>query len=274
MVTAVFSVVWEEDANTSATVLKELSNPEIRALKENMEIAVTSIKDEDLQPAHAIFLRVKCAAIKKSKQLNEVQKLQEMQKIFVDVPTLCETILLHLANLKKCIEERQSPLNNTDNDENDRIEESRSFICLQLLKLSQFTDLQEEGSRRHFFSILHGILTSIDTPDILVDTCLNVMYHTHANEADFVDQIHRILQDILKESSETENMNSIATQIMAVKTETKLRMASILSAVLEKVSQINTEDGNLNSFHALIMPMVTSENVTLKEAGVSCLGKI
>ena len=273
VIRAIFSVAWEDDEVTSTTTLKELSNPEIRALRDNVESVLTSIQDEELEPAHAVFLRVKCALLQESKQLTEIQRSQQLQKIFVDVPVLCDVLMTHLQNFKTSIKDRQDRTNDLDEEESESYEENQSFICLQLLKISRFTDLQEEGSRRHFFSILREILTSLETPDLLIDSCLQSMLMAHEHETEFVKDVSTILNDILRMSTSSETMNSVETQIMAASNETKLRMASILSVVLEKVARTNTEDGNLNSFHSLIMPMVTSENVTLKEAGVSCLGK-
>mmetsp|Transcript_25068 Transcript_25068/g.37242 ORF Transcript_25068/g.37242 Transcript_25068/m.37242 type:complete len:1078 (-) Transcript_25068:101-3334(-) len=241
-------------------VQKHFGGPEIRSFQQQIlkKRSVTQNDDEGgLSPSLAFFLRVKCNTA--------TNKVETISDVINDIPTLCNLLNSHVDKLIEFNKEEDDD-EGMDEDERDAYEDAQNFICLQLIHMANSSELQEEGSRRHFISIMRSMLSRLATPDDLVDACVKTMALAHDTESHFLQTISEILVDI-------EDDNSTDHDEKAIVVVRQMRTISILSFVLENIGGKMVGNPILASTLQHLLPAVTSKNAVIREHGVICLSK-
>ena len=255
--------------DTLNACLSHLSNPEVRAYRESVFDAIKVEREDDpneggndapLDPATAFYLRVVCEYTKDSTAMSASEKNEVLGNLLPDVPALCSVVQKHLGRLVGSIrtsanrqeeEDEDNEEEDEDNEEAAQFEEDQAFICLQLLQLVKCADLQEEGSRRHLVSILYGMLTSQETPDDLVETCIRTIALAHDTENQFLQTISEVIDEIKDQSVAVDREKFDEDEDASAENNQdkfcQIRILSILSIVLEQVS------GNANSMGLLFL---------------------
>lgn len=275
--------------DTLRACLSLLSSPEVRAYRECVFDAIKVEREDDpneggedapLDSATAFYLRVVSEYTKDSSTMSASEKNEILGNLLPDVPALCGVVQKHLGRLVGSLRtsaSKQDEEHDDNEEEAAHFEEEQAFICLQLLQLVKCADLQEEGSRRHLVSILYGMLTSQETPDDLVETCIRTMALAHETENQFLQTVSEIVDEIKDPSAnvdgETFDEDDDASNESNQNILCQIRILSILSIVLEQVSGNINSMGLLDTFSDSIVAAVTTNNNLVREAGVSCLGK-
>ena len=278
------SIDCEDSSNVEKgvqLVQKHFSNAEIRSLQQivmkkrniitdgnNKDDDDEDVEDNDdsrvsppspgLSPSMALFLRIKCES--------STSSTDTIADIITDIPTLC--------NLLNSQIDKQIEFNNDDEydelDEDDAAayEDDQNFVCLQLIHMAKSSDM-EEGSRRHFISIMRRILSRLATPDDLVEACVKSMASAHDKEAQFLQTISEILVDV----EDDDTFHSKEHDEKAIIIVRQMRIIAILSIVLESISGQMTSHPILDGFFQHLSPAITSKNAIVREHGVICLSK-
>jgi condensin complex subunit 3 len=238
-------------------VRKHFGGPEIRSFQQQVlkKRSITQHGESGLSPSLAFFLRVKCNTA--------ANKAETISDVINDIPTLCNMLNSHV---DKLIEFNKEEGNDMDEDERGAYEDEQHFICLQLIQVAKTSELQEEGSRRHFISIMRSMLSRLATPDDLVDACVKTMALAHDTEAHFLQTISEILVDIEDDISTDHDEKAIVVV-------RQMRTISILSFVLENIGGKMVGNPILTSTLQHLLPAVTSKNAVIREHGVICLSK-
>lgn len=238
-------------------VRKHFGGPEVRSFQQQIlkKRSITQSDDSELSPSLAFFLRVKCNAA--------TNKVETISDVINDIPTLCNLLNSHV---DKLIEFNKKEDEDMDEEERDAFEDAQNFICLQLIHMANTSELQEEGSRRHFISIMRSMLSRLATPDDLVDGCVKTMALAHDTESHFLQTISEILVDI-------EDDHSTDHDEKAIVVVRQMRTISILSFVLENIGGKMVGNPILTSTLQHLLPAVTSKNAVIREHGVICLSK-
>lgn len=264
-------------------VQKHLSGPEIRSLQQ-MVLKKRNIitdgglankddegneQDDDnsntsppgLSPSMALFLRAKCESSSTSLNKSEI-----VSEIITDIPTLCNLLNSHIDKLIEF--NNDEDYDEMDEDEAAAYEDDQNFVCLQLIHMAKSSEL-EEGSRRHFISIMRRILARLATPDDLVDACVKAMASAHDKESQFLQTISEILVDV----EDDDTFHSKEHDEKAIVIVRQMRIIAILSIVLESISGQMTSHPILDGFFQHLSPAITSKNAIVREHGVICLSK-
>ena len=264
-------------------VQKHLSGPEIRSLQQ-MVLKKRNIitdgglankddegneQDDDnsntsppgLRPSMALFLRAKCESSSTSLNKSEI-----VSEIITDIPTLCNLLNSHIDKLIEF--NNDEDYDEMDEDEAAAYEDDQNFVCLQLIHMAKSSEL-EEGSRRHFISIMRRILARLATPDDLVDACVKAMASAHDKESQFLQTISEILVDV----EDDDTFHSKEHDEKAIVIVRQMRIIAILSIVLESISGQMTSHPILDGFFQHLSPAITSKNAIVREHGVICLSK-
>uniref|UniRef100_A0A7S4JL97 Nuclear condensin complex subunit 3 C-terminal domain-containing protein n=1 Tax=Odontella aurita TaxID=265563 RepID=A0A7S4JL97_9STRA len=258
-------------------MLKDLSDPEIRAYKEGMDkkVSVDATADEEpiLDPAAALYLRVLCDETEASTSLSPSEKANALGKLLPDIPALGQTMKKHLDRLVTSMRSDEDHSDGEDSNEDTiATEDAECFICSQLLKMARrSSDLQEEGSRRHFVSLMCEMLGSIKTPEDLLEGCVMALHAAHDMDARFLQTVSEIVSNVGDDETMSDESADMDTSALE-----QVRVVSILSLALEAVSTYVGTSRNtavLDSLSAHIVPAVTSPNTAAREAGVGCLGR-
>jgi condensin complex subunit 3 len=259
----ILDVVANAEGTSVPAVLDELSDPEIRAFKEGVSSTAGLLRtnaDSYLEPRAALFARVKCDRTNASKSLTEARKADIIGKIVPDIPILCETLQMHIARLVEAVEEGSDA-----EEESEALQDCDIFVCSQLLQMAQAMDLKEEGSRRHFISVMKNLLEAVETPDDLLEGCIKAMKFAHEHERTFLQAINDLVSEL---STASQGKTSIMEEVM------QIRIISILAITLENTSARMASDSSLSNFAAHVVPAVTSSHGLVREGGVSCLGRL
>ena len=221
--------------------------------------------DMNLSPSLVFYLRVQCST-----------PTTDLSDIIHDIPTLCHILHIHL---NKLIE-----FNKLDDDELEMTpeeaavyEDNQNFTCLQLIHMAQSSNM-EEGSRRHFNSLMRSMLSRLETPDDLVEACLKAMAKAHDTESQFVQTVSEILVDVEDDDSSNSSFGR-ANEEEGTKNEKaqrivrQMRIIAILSIVLEHISSSMVGHPILDGFLIHLSPAITSKNAVVREHGVICLAK-
>lgn len=165
------------------------------------------------------------------------------------------------------------------------------FVCLQLLQLATSAGMEEEGSRRRFTTLLQALLTSspaAQIPDELIEAAVKALLTLHGANAkstpgrDASAAVTLALTDIVR------HLSALGEQDEAIAPLSTLRILSILSIVLEEASPHSQSmrvflQGDVVAktvMEAVTMDSSSTSNdgddtaLLLREAGVSCLGKL
>jgi condensin complex subunit 3 len=256
----VLKVVLGAARSDDDELLSELSDPEVRAFKSGIDIASKPIvnAEENIDPEQLFFLRARCQDVQESKQLTSSQKDTINSKLIPDIPVLCEAIELHASRVVQAIQ--------NDDEEKQDIE---SLICLQFLQLAKVADLKEEGSRRHFLYLMKQMLSSIETPDDLVEGCIHALRMVCDREADMLDIVREIVEAIQNYDEDTVDANEEDLGTMKL-----VRVLSILTVILETATSQLSTNPVLHDFAKHIVPSVTHSDAFVREAAVGCFGKL
>ena len=249
-------VVLEAARSGDETYFEGLSDPEIRAFRKSATAGLVLLSTaDDVVDAEALFFsRIACATAMESSDLSAAQKEDVLNKVAPDIPSLCEIFQKNTIKLIQSIV-----------DEEPEQEEQLCFLCLQLLGIAKATGLQEEGSRRHFSSVMQNMLSSYETPDDLIEGCVQAMRVAHESEDDFLQQIHSIVTDLSGGNTGGDEEIDEARLV---------RILSILTIVFENCSNQMASSTLLDDFGAMVSPAVSHSNVLVREAGISCFGKL
>ena len=240
-------------------------------------------KNEDLTltPATLVFLKVLCDVISKSKVMSPVQKSTMLSIIMPDVTIIGQVLESHVGKVT-CTNEtlKEAHLMEESVDEIQRLEqleEDDIFVCMTLLKLTNFVDLTEEGSRRHFSSLIHRLLCHVETPQELIEGCVEVMAKSHDTEPQFLQSISEALVDEEDEIVDSRYLQEEKKEPVPVLKKKKqyLRNIEIISVALEKTSNKMSSHPILHNFSEIILTAITDMSLgpLVREAGVSCLGR-
>eukprot|EP00578_Thalassiosira_sp_NH16_P026939 CAMPEP_0181102626 /NCGR_PEP_ID=MMETSP1071-20121207/14420_1 /TAXON_ID=35127 /ORGANISM="Thalassiosira sp., Strain NH16" /LENGTH=1128 /DNA_ID=CAMNT_0023185621 /DNA_START=90 /DNA_END=3477 /DNA_ORIENTATION=+ len=278
----------ETDADEGvALVRKHLGGPEIRELRCTVlkkrsivppPIPARGGTDEDdagedetqkgiggssapaLGTSTALFLRVQCDI--------SANKSDTITDIVSDIPTLCNLLNGHIDRLIEF--NNDEDYDEVDEDEAAAFEDDQNFLCLQLIHMAKSSELREEGSRRHFITIMRRILSRLATPDDLVEACVKAMATAHDKESQFLQTVSEILVDV--EDDDTFRCPSGHDE-KAIVIVRQMRIIAILSIVLESISGRMTGHPILDGFFLHLSPAITSKNAIVREHGVICLSK-
>jgi len=250
--------------------LVDLNQNEVQAYKESVLRAMPNNETDDLDlnildPATILFVRVICDLTTNSKTMTEVKKANRLSRIMPDIPVLGGILEKHVGYLNQCANESSDKSGNvTDCEER---EDNASFVCLQLLRLARISDLKEEGSRRHFSSIIHRMLCSSNTHDDLIEDCVLVAACCYDTDSHFIQAISEILADTIDMDESSCNHK--------IREEHYIRAMGILSVVLENISPKIASNPTFQNFSDLILSTITDtqSGPLVREAGVSCLGR-
>jgi len=148
-------------------------------------------------------------------------------------------------------------------EEDEECVDQECFVCLQLLQLAKVAGLQEEGSRRHFANVMIDVLANAETPDELVEECVEALRATHANEYDFFNAISLILANLTSAASSDDGSNTDHARVLF-----------IFSVVLENSPSSLSSHDLFDVMTKIILSAVANSNRTVREIGISCFGKL
>jgi condensin complex subunit 3 len=249
--------VANDATDASSGFIKDLSDAEIGAFRQGMNNSKVLNNDNAWKPETLLLARLQCDQSK----LSPAKKADLLSKVVPDIPLLCDAIqscMDTLANLAVADDEASNQ---------EQQEEAQIFICNQLFKLAQLMDLQEEGSRRHFCAACKAMLTSIHTPEELLEEAIKAMSRAHDREDDYLSSI----SDIVDQMSVADDYHESEDETQRL---VQLRVVSILTIVLENTSPRMALHPALKSFVHHVVPAVTNDDVLIREAGVGCLGRL
>jgi len=287
IITAATSLEEEECLDTETrpslkNVLKQMSTNEVNAFKNHVLNPVSICQSEgngtSIDSAKILSLRIMSKLVKESNYFSEATKMEKLSKMIPDVPVLGEILEQHIAQLhevSKIIEgddDKQELATESERlEEAEMLEDEECSICLQLLELALNADLKEEGSRRHFVSILHRVLSSVETSSDLIEALVRAMAASHNSDEKFLHTIAEVLEQLnVKESSnQTKDKNDEEIEAHHI------RSIEILSVVLDNISPNMTSSPILKQFSKNILPAITNTSFgsLVREAGVNCLGR-
>jgi len=258
----IITLVSNKNDSRLMKILSELSEPEFRELTENTLSKFDIRCHNSFDPSTFILLRMRCAVVFESKSMDSSEKSDKIEELILDVPNLCEALQVHLdqyiAFSKKSAEHTSERVD--EDNELISMEDSESFICLQLLKLSKYAGLEEEGSRRHFTNTMHNMLCSLETPDDIIEGGCKAMALAFKSEAEFISSSSELVQTCKEHDSKDSNG--------------QLRILTILSYFLEFIKSKVSECSSLQGFFEPILAAATSSDGLVREIGIKCLGKI
>ena len=253
--------------------LMDLSDAEIREFKNKCSDHTTFglNADVELSSSKVLYLRMMANMITKSRTLSEVKKSNLLSKFVPDVTTLTDVLEKHMGRLKtiqncsRDLEYDEDDIAMKDIEENEEVE---SFICLQLLQLTISMDLDEEGSRRHLSSIIHRILSSSETHEDLIESCVHLLSAASDSEVSFIQSISEVLVSTIEIVDE---MDSSSEEKQAQ----YVRALEILSITLEKTSRHMSKNPILQNFSNIILNAISDYSLgsTIRELGIGCLGR-
>ena len=239
-----------------------LSSSELRQFQQAM-MTPRSMEDNDeqnksLSPSHVFFCRIQC-----------LTSTTDISHLISDIPTLCHVLDTHLSKLIEFNSLNDDELEMTP-EEAAIHEDNANFTLLQLIHLASSSDM-EEGSRRHFNSLMRSMLSRLETPDDLVEACLLAMAKAHDTEPQYVQTVSEILVDVEDEDGEEGDTTSSSEKAQRIIRQ--MRIISILSIVLQHISSAMVGHPILDSFWMHLSPAITSSNAVVREHGVICLAK-
>ena len=218
-----------------------------RAVKECTKKIVAA--NQALEAEQVFLLRARCAQAEK---LEPRQRELVLCEILPDIPEVCEMFELHASALMKAIaEEKEFSVTNR-------------LVCvsLQLLSLVKSAEI-EEGSRLHLKSTLKSMIESVVVPDDLIEGCIETLQRIHRTESDFWDTVHTAVESLCVDVSED-----------GLSDNRILRLLSILCIVFERSSSHLASHPAVENFSSHVVPAASHENALIREAAISCLGKL
>lgn len=241
-------VVLDMARSDDRSLIKELSDPELRSFISSTQQSLIQLKDSSVEfdECQLFFTRVSCSTAKDSPDMTTVQKEALLAQASPDIPTLCDLFQKHLVRLVESIEE-----------EDGESEDQESFVCSQLLRLVKATGLQEEGSRRHFATVMSSVISSHQTPDNIADMCVEAMLSS--DDIGFLDTFMQVIVSL-------ENSPS----------EGKIRLLSIFTVVLENGPSNLSSHRLLSAMQKVVLQTLDDEKSSDEEREIAthCLGQL
>lgn len=140
-----------------------------------------------------------------------------------------------------------------------------TFCCLQLIDITGFVCIDEEGSKRHFLSFIETIVTSPSTSDELVDRLISTIFRVEIGDDDIVDIASCILRSLSHEAEKgSEERDSWRLA----------RYLNILSRILENASMDAINKDLLLEISVVVTASIAGTNDFVREVAVNCLGKL
>jgi len=244
-------------------ILKDLSDPEIRSFDENINLRMVKLDKDAIFDEYQIFYtRVACSTAKESSNLTFSQKEDLIARTTPDIPTLCDLLQKHLKRLVESIKE-----------EDQESEDQECFVCLELLRVAKVSDLQEEGSRRFFANAMTNILASLETPDELVEECVEALRTTYEDESEYFNAISMITIEI----NDTATTSSLVDCALEDGKESRciLRVLLLFSIVLENAPTSLSNHDLFDGMTKIILSSVLAPKVRgTSELSIGALGKL
>ncbi len=244
--------------------LASLSSPEKKAFHSSIVGQLITLEENNTSFTLEQYFLARVAAA-----YNE----EYLTKVVPDMGVLCDVFQQYSRELVQSISEGSK----------DKQDQSL-FVCLQLLQLATLVGMQEEGSRRRFTALLEAILTiapAAEIPDELIEAAVKALLTLHGVTDGKIKEngmrsrhedsmISTVLQDIMNHLLELGDDN------VSVRPHCTMRILSIFSIILEEAPPTS---GIIRDFVKVVSPIIlnsvsTSGNDLLREAGVSCLGKL
>lgn len=240
-------------ASTESTILSGLSEAEVRAFRQGIDKATATLSedifsDNSMITGPRLFMSV--TACKHAATQREKDML--INQLVPDMAVLCQYLDQNAGKLIQAIEE-----------DNQEAEDELVFICVQLMRLAVVADV-EEGSRRLLATALQRLLVSVITPDDLVEEAVCTLQSISRDDSRFMDQI----------SSTVREVDDLAEHDDELAVNRQLRILAILSIVFERITPDHCSKNTLDEFSRQITPSLSKSNQLVREAGVSCLGKL
>lgn len=243
-------VVLEAARSGDRSAIDELSDPEIRSFLSNTQLSMIQLNSSDVvfDEYQIFFTRIACATAKESADLTPAQKEALMAKVAPDIPTLCDIFQKHLIRLVESVQE-----------EDEESEDQEFFVCAQLLRLAKVAGLQEEGSRRHFASVIATVLSSHETPDSMVDVCVETLVATNDSDFDFLDMFAEVFSNLAESPRDG-----------------RIRLLSIFSIVLENGPSSLSSHTILADMEKIVFAAINDSTSSdeEREIAIHCLGQL
>ncbi len=256
------NVILETGRSSEHFAIQDLSDAEIQSFCINIDKSMVQLNDANVvfDECELFFTRVACATAQTSKDLLFGQKEELLAKTTPDIPTLCDLFQKHLTRLIEAIQEGDQ-----------ESEDQEGFVCLELLKLAQVAGLREEGSRRHFANVMTEVLSSTETPDDLVDECLQALHSAYDSDFDYFDSIATIVFNVssLEVDSEGPGDRDATSQV-----QRDIRVLLIFTVVLENAPYSLSSHELLDGMRKVILYSITSSDRLIREVGISCVGRL
>jgi len=203
-----------------------------------------------------------------------------MQDVVVpDVPTLCQVLERHLRSIVQVgmIQNEEGEGGNDDN------EDLLICKCQQLLQL--IPESIEEGSRRHLVGFLGDVMTSLTTPEDLVQPCLQVWMKqreersSSESSADILGMIRELFraQETCKEDGLKDNYSVRILSILSVVGENPSIAPGVWhqqSSEYDVVVEENEKAPETVSPRHLVLACVRSTSDVVRQLAVTCLGQM
>ncbi|GKZ01000.1 hypothetical protein MPSEU_001051500 [Mayamaea pseudoterrestris] len=236
--------------------LESLNALETEAYRNGLKgslITITSA-EQDLAVESLFYARVVCCQTKEATSFVFGNTQSAAMEVLPDVTIGCDILEWNVSKLMEAIGE--------EDQEN---EDVYTAICQQLLLLLTTVADVEEGSRRHLITVMKRMLSSIVTPDELVEDVIKVLQAMVNCETSFIDEVVEVVHEISR-------LNDIVGE--ELQENHILRSISILTIVCEKSSPCATSYAAMSKFACQVLPMLSHDSEVVKEAAVSCLGKL
>jgi condensin complex subunit 3 len=235
--------------------LNALSAPEIEAYRDGVKRSIVAISGEkqDISVESLFFARVFCHQMKQGSKSTILGNIGQVgATILPDIMVVCDILERTVDKLMGAIEAQD-----------DEMQDNLASMCQQLLQLTSVVEL-EEGSRRHLIIVMKRMLSSILTPDDLVEDAVKVL-STLTDRDDVVEHILEVLNEI-------ERLSGVVGD--ELEENHVLRTLAIISVFLEIAPSRLTSCPQMSEIPKFVLPLVTHEKQLVREAAVSSLGKL
>jgi Nuclear condensing complex subunits, C-term domain len=240
----------ERDSTNSPFSMDELNSLN-RGIK-NAVLVVTT-EEESIDPYRIFFTRLYCEHMIKSSTA-EYERERLMSQMIPDIPMLCDIIDMQTDRLNAAIM-------NCDDDATDR----EIFVSLQLIRLAALTEF-EEGAIRHFNTNLKRLVSTITTPEDLVEECLKMLHKMSDNEDVFFQIMREVVCELIR-LSDLPGETELELNYM-------IRILLVIGVSLELCTSGFLEYTLIDEWESYIIPCLSSSNSLVREAAIPCLGKL
>lgn len=268
IIRAIAACVIPDDVGNKTEHLASLSPPEIRAYHEGFRKEFTGWWKEETAENHSFELETLFVAATLSSNTANGDNKSHIGNDFLsqtipDIAYICDVFHTQSSLFLQAIDLQESSA-----------EDRACFICLQLLSLATVSAAEEEGSRRRLASLLKALLSNLSTPDDLIEGAVTALRTAHQfSDSASIEAVEEILTLLHAKGEEDCTVPRAADHSNLC----TLRMLSILSIFLEHAPS----NAPLRTFlrrdvceGTIVRAIANSQSNLVREAGVSCLGKM